>query len=503
MDVDRKKSAPSINIQSLNRILFVGGALVSALSLLVISCGRFAGSAESVNTTRATYAGCTSVTDGGPYAVTIGFPFPTEAERITILRDDAVLWQTTDPRILEYSDKDLIPGTVYKYSCEMSTEGVRLTGAASPIITVADPLDGYVGCTSVVEHGAGAAELSYQFPDSATKVVIARNGIDVFSPTDRTQSSVVIDELTAGNIYVFTCKVEINGTMREGPAKLSYSVPDPLQTTFFGCRVATPLDAHSVSITYEFPSGIDSFAITRNGTTIYTAPAATTGVYTDTGLAAATQYVYTCNAIYGSRSRPGTNSPVVTTLSLPAFNYKAGKVLTATVGQAIRIAPTSLESFGLSISNCATAATSAALPTGLTIEKTTCAITGTPTDPQLATIYQVVATSAAGNSLDTPLQLKILAGPPTLSYSDTGLTAHVGAAFSAVPSALAANGSPITGCELSNFAVTLPTGLSINPTTCEISGTPTTVTARAAYQIIAINDVGSSSEAVVSLEVAP
>jgi hypothetical protein len=58
------------------------------------------------------------------------------------------------------------------------------------------------------------------------------------------------------------------------------------------------------------------------------------------------------------------------------------------------------------------------------------------------------------------------------------------------------SGGAITSC---TAAPTLPAGLSINSTTCTISGTPTEVKASTLYTITATNATGQTATATVNL----
>lgn len=88
-------------------------------------------------------------------------------------------------------------------------------------------------------------------------------------------------------------------------------------------------------------------------------------------------------------------------------------------------------------------------------------------------------------------------GTPGLNY-DGSSSAIVGVPVSISPSLLNTNGSSITGCY---STPTLPTGLSINASTCVISGTPTVERISTDYTIIAQNQAGTSAGVVVNITV--
>src|ERR1035441_4434399 len=113
---------------------------------------------------------------------------------------------------------------------------------------------------------------------------------------------------------------------------------------------------------------------------------------------------------------------------------------------------------------------SGSLPPGLTLDTTTGAITGTPTNVgTFSYVAQVV--DAAGRTTDTTiLGCGITITPPPLGLLCAGGTGQVGAPYS---SALVASGgtAPYT---FSIISGSLPPGLTLDTTTGAITGTPTT-----------------------------
>ena len=107
-----------------------------------------------------------------------------------------------------------------------------------------------------------------------------------------------------------------------------------------------------------------------------------------------------------------------------------------------------------------------ALPPGLGLDPQTGAITGIPTQVGSATAVRFAGVDAAGKEGQSPsLRLDVQA-QPTVTIPST-LTARTGEAFSARPSA-----SPIYGSQTWTLAGTLPLGLSLDPATGTIGGTP-------------------------------
>lgn len=127
------------------------------------------------------------------------------------------------------------------------------------------------------------------------------------------------------------------------------------------------------------------------------------------------------------------------------------------------------------------------LPAGLMLDATSCAISGTPTASQFPTGHTITAANSAGKT-DTVISIEVNSNPPTaLTYAGSPYTfAQANAITPAVPSF---TGSA-TGC---SAAPGLPAGLSIDNTTCAISGTPTGTQVSTAYTITVSNAFGSTT----------
>jgi hypothetical protein len=128
------------------------------------------------------------------------------------------------------------------------------------------------------------------------------------------------------------------------------------------------------------------------------------------------------------------------------------------------------------------------LPSGLSLNTTTCAISGTPTVLSSQSSYTITATNGAGSTTAT-LLISVLAVPPTgLSYGSTSFILYKDAALNSLTPSY--EGSPLTGCTVNT---SLPPGLTLNTSSCAISGTPTAIQGISSYTITATNSAGSSS----------
>ena len=136
-----------------------------------------------------------------------------------------------------------------------------------------------------------------------------------------------------------------------------------------------------------------------------------------------------------------------------------------------------------------------ALPAGLSLGTTTGVLSGTPTAVASTAIHTVTATNAGG-STTASLSLTVNdVAPSSLAYATSPATYTKG-------TAIAPNAPTSTGGAVVSYAVTpaLPAGLSLDPTTGVLSGTPTAVAATASYTVTATNS-GGSTTASVSLTV--
>lgn len=135
-------------------------------------------------------------------------------------------------------------------------------------------------------------------------------------------------------------------------------------------------------------------------------------------------------------------------------------------------------------------AVSPALPVGLIFNTTTGVISGTPTVLSAATNYTVTATNTEGN-VQAIVNIAVNdVIPSSLNYTTPNVFTKGTAIGSLTPTV---SGGAVTGYSISPA---LPTGLSINPTTGVIYGTPTAVAALTSYTVTASNSGGATTKAI-------
>ncbi|WP_374506259.1 gliding motility-associated C-terminal domain-containing protein, partial [Flavobacterium sp.] len=130
---------------------------------------------------------------------------------------------------------------------------------------------------------------------------------------------------------------------------------------------------------------------------------------------------------------------------------------------------------------------SPALPAGLNFDTTNGDITGTPTAVSAATAYIVTATNSFGSGTTT-ITISTGMSPSTIVFASFPSSFAVGLPITSI----VPNVRPGSGSLTFSVSPNLPAGLSINPTTGVISGTPTVAVANRIYNITVTSIYGSA-----------
>lgn len=142
-----------------------------------------------------------------------------------------------------------------------------------------------------------------------------------------------------------------------------------------------------------------------------------------------------------------------------------------------------------------TCSVSPSLPPGLDLDPRTCAVVGSPSTLANSADYMVTAYSSSG-STTARLTLSVLYQPPSLSFPSMSYYFTKGTAIS--PIVASNSGGSIVSCEVSP---SLPTGLNLNPLSCMISGTPTSVITTSSFSITATNMSGLKNTVAINITV--
>jgi hypothetical protein len=174
------------------------------------------------------------------------------------------------------------------------------------------------------------------------------------------------------------------------------------------------------------------------------------------------------------------NAPSNLSVPAPAGPFTQGVAITP-------ITPT----FEGTVTNCET---TTPLPAGLTINSTTCVISGTPTEEVAETTYTIVASNSGGSTSAT-VTMTVNAGPPAISFPGSPFSITINTTANIIPSN---QGGAITSCAINTA---LPTGLSFNTTTCAITGTATALSGATNYTITPTGAMGAGNPIIISIAV--
>jgi hypothetical protein len=356
-----------------------------------------------------------------------------------------------------------------------TTSTITLTGTANPPANLAFPSGGTATFTtgvssSLVPTFTGGITNCTISPALPTGIVINPSTCAI-SGTPTAVSPQTNYTITATNQFGNTTANLNFGINTLAPQALSYSFGGSTlinSNTTVNYALTVTGGVSSCNVNPTLPAGL-----VLNPTTC-----AITG--TPTATTASTSYTITATNQYGSGT---VTVNIGTTLVAPtafSFPYVPGATTTYTIGTPVSVSP----SFTGVVTNCSASPT---LPAGLSLNTSTCAITGIPTTESGVTTYTITASNGSGNTTTT-IKVKVDNVPPSnLAYpfgSSTILA--VGTAVSISPTFIGG----ITSCSPSPA---LPTGLSLSATTCTISGTPSAAKVATAYTITAANAYGNTN----------
>ncbi len=149
--------------------------------------------------------------------------------------------------------------------------------------------------------------------------------------------------------------------------------------------------------------------------------------------------------------------------SAPVLNYGSNGIL----GNKAVAVPTVVSNLASSSSGpITTCLADKALPPGLLLNTNTCEISGTVNTVVPSATYKITATGAGGNA-EAVISFAFVFDLPTLTFGTIPSKLIINTAASIIP-------INKTGTALCSIAPPLPAGLSLNTSTCSISGTPTT-----------------------------
>ncbi|OWK47361.1 beta strand repeat-containing protein [Fimbriiglobus ruber] len=365
----------------------------------------------------------------------------------------------------DYNQTTAVAGYIVEFGGSPNDPTLQVTSeaAADPVTT--PTLTGI--SPSSVTAGAGATTVTLtgtQFVPGATTVNFGGTPITPATVSaDGTTLTFVVPasaEATAGTTGVtVTTPAGTSGAQ-------TFTVNNPVPTLTGISPTTVPADSPDTTVTLTGTNFVAGSTVTVNGTAL---PAGSVTYISPTELTAVVPA--------GDLTTAGTNPSITVTDPGPGGGTTAAQTLT--VGPAVAIDQTTLPAptKGQTYSQTLTAqngtapytfaVTSGTLPAGLTLDPTTGVISGTPTTDETSN-FQVTATDANGAAGSQSYALTV-SDPLTVTTTSIAPMSD-GQAYS---QAIATTG----GRGPDTFAVTsgaLPAGLTLDPTTGVISGTPTT-----------------------------
>jgi sugar lactone lactonase YvrE/predicted secreted Zn-dependent protease len=356
-------------------------------------------------------------------------------------------------------------------SCNISISTV----ATKPLISYSTPQTYAVGnvITQLSPINTGTAATYSVSPNlltglsiNASTGVISGTPTAVSQPTAYTVTATNVAGSDSFNIVINTVGVKPTISYTTSESYIINTAITPLTPTTTGSPVTSYVISPSLSTGLSF----DSSTGTISGT-----PIVAIGEKT---------YTITANNSYGT----GNTTVVINTVTAkPAISYTTPN--TFGVGSTIILNPitnTGLPAIGYSISP--------QLSNGLSFNTSTGVISGTANTVTPTTGYTITATNTYG-STSFNIVISTAYTSPVISYT-TPQNYSVGTAIKALTPVN--TGSPATSWSI---APSLPSGISFNTSTGEISGTPTVIKSVTNYTITATNSYGSGN-IVISIAVA-
>ena len=272
---------------------------------------------------------------------------------------------------------------------------------------------------------------------------------------------------TTAGTFNFTAQVVDSTGTAAGTATTNCSIVISPPTITLACATSTGQVGVAYSSALVASGGVPpyTFSITSGslpaGLTLNPSTGAITGTPTTNGT-----FNFTAKVVDSTGTAAGTTtancsiviSPPNITLVCPSGTGQVGVAYSSAL-----VAGGGVPPYTFSI-------TSGSLPAGLTLNPSTGAITGTPTTFGTFNFTAKVVDSTGSAAGTTTASCSIVISPPAISLACATSTGQVGVAYS---SALVASG----GVPPYTFSITsgsLPPGLTLNPSTGAITGTPTT-----------------------------
>ena len=339
-----------------------------------------------------------------------------------------------------------------------------IVNPAAPIISSATTASGTVGSAFSFTIVASSTPTSYAATGLPAGLLLnSTTGVISGTPTGAAVSTISLSAINAG------------GT---GSATLTLTVNPPAPIVSSGI---TAQGRVGTAFTYAITASSSPTVFGATGLPAGLAINTATGLISGTPTAAAVSTV-----TISATNAGGTGTATLTLTVVPAVPViSSATTATGNVGNPF--------TYAISASSSPTVFGATGLPTGLAINTATGLISGTPTVAAVSTVT-ISATNAGGTGSATLTVTVAATGAAPVITSSATASGTVGTAFTFT---VTASGTP------TSFGATgLPPGLTIDPSTGVISGTPTAATT-STVTLTATNATGTGTSSLVLTIVTP
>lgn len=222
-----------------------------------------------------------------------------------------------------FSDTGLTTGTTYAYTISARDAAGNASGETSAIMvaTLSQPdVQAPTTPTDVQGSAVSPTQIDLSWTASTDNVSVAaydvsRDGVIVASPTGTSFSDAGLSANTSYTYTITARDASNNASQASSPVMIAtLASPDTEPPTTPQGLQGSAASSSQINLTWSASSdnvGVTSYEITRNGVVV---GSSTSAAYTDSGLAASTQYTYTVSAIdLAGNESPGSASINVTT----------------------------------------------------------------------------------------------------------------------------------------------------------------------------------------------
>ena len=406
------------------------------------------------------------------------------ATSYSVIRSQAGSSGTTvsSPTSNTFTDTGLTNGTIYTYTLRTNSVGGQSGASSSQAVTPSGAAPGSPGNFKISLSAPGELSLVWDSVSGATSYTVYRGTTASSLSKLKNQAATALKDsgLTPDQVQYY--QVSATGSAGEGAKSAVVSAipqgvpaaPKNLKASFANSKVTITWDASASAIKYK----LSRYKNVKDEPLVVTDNIAATAVsVADTSVASDgstySYYLTVSNAVAeSSQAGPAT---VTVDGGGGKISYDSSPLVwVIDTDQSMAAKPTGL-------SGCKIAPL---LPAGLSLSDS-CTIAGKSSATQDVKNYALTAKIAATNSnYEGTISLQIT--EPAPAVAGFTVSGAVGQAVSFTPTSTAGK---IRSCEVTPA---LTGGLSLNATTCEISGTPTAVQTNAAFTLTAKNTGGSA-----------